>query len=71
MRLMLGRDNEPFSDLDKIEILSDNQERLIVKAFEYQHVFNNWDDPNYVVPEHLRGRPVSEVFPDLDDDIPF
>lgn len=62
---------EPFSTLDKMEILSDNQERLAGRVYEYQHVFDNWDNPDYVVPEHLRPRPVSEVFPDLDDDIPF
>lgn len=52
-----------FSSLEKIEILSDNQDRL---RGDYQEVFNNFDDPDYVAPRR-------EVvwFDATDDDIPF
>jgi hypothetical protein len=56
--------HEPWSDLDKTEILCDNQDRL---RGEYQEVFNNFDNPNYVAP-----KPEKVVLPsDWDDDIPF
>jgi hypothetical protein len=53
----------PHSSLEKVEILSDNQDRL---RGEYQDVFDNFRNPNYVAPKR---EPV--VFHDMDDDIPF
>jgi hypothetical protein len=52
-----------WSKLDIDEILCDNQDRL---RGDYQEVFNNFDNPNYVAPKR---EPV--VFHDMDDDIPF
>jgi hypothetical protein len=54
---------EPWSELSKTEILCDNQDRL---RGEYQEVFNNFDNVDYVAPKR---EPV--VFADMDDDIPF
>jgi hypothetical protein len=56
----------PHSSLDKTEILCDNQDRLRCGAREYQDVFDNFHDENYVAPKR---EPV--VFADMDDDIPF
>ena len=57
----------PHSSLDKVEILCDNQDRLrSVPHYEYQEVFNNFDNPDYVAP-----KPKPVVFYDMDDDIPF
>ena len=53
----------PHSSLEKVEILSDNQDRL---RGEYQDVFDNFRNPNYVAPKR---EPV--VFHDMNDDIPF
>ena len=53
----------PHSSLEKVEILSDNQDRL---RGEYQDVFDNFRNPNYVAPKR---EPV--MFHDMDDDIPF
>lgn len=52
-----------FSSLEKIEILSDNPDRL---RGDYQEVFNNFDNLDYVAPRR-------EVvwFDATDDDIPF
>jgi len=56
-----------YSSLDKVEILTDNQDRLRCRwTSDYQEVFNNWDNPNYVAP-----KPEPVVFDDMDDDIPF
>jgi hypothetical protein len=52
-----------WSKLDIAEILCDNQDRL---QGDYQEVFNNFHNPDYVAP---RREPV--VFHDMDDDIPF
>jgi hypothetical protein len=52
-----------WSKLDIDEILCDNQDRL---RGDYQEVFNNFDNPNYVAPNR---EPV--VFHNMDDDIPF
>ncbi len=59
---------EPFSSLDKMEILCDNQDRLRSSDWSggYQEVFNNFDNPDYVAP-----KPKPVVFDDMDDDIPF
>jgi len=58
----------PHSSLDKVEILCNNQDRLRSSDWngEYQEVFNNFHDENYVAPKR---KPV--VFADMDDDIPF
>jgi hypothetical protein len=57
-----------YSSLDKIEILCDDQDRLrSVPWYEYQEVFNNFDNPAYVAP-----KPEPVVYPaSWDDDIPF
>ena len=53
-----------FSSLEKIEILTDNQDRL---RGDYQEVFNNFDNPDYIAP-----KPKKFVQPaSWDDDIPF
>jgi len=54
----------PWSELEETEILCDNQDRL---RGEYQEVFNNFCDPNYVAP-----KPKKFEYPACwDDDIPF
>ena len=55
--------DRPWTNLDMTDILSDNQDRL---RGDYQEVFDNFDNPNYVAP---RREPM--VFDDMDDDIPF
>ena len=59
---------EPFSSLDKTEILCDNQDRLRSGDWSggYQEVFNNFNNVNYVAP-----KPKPVVFDNMDDDIPF
>ena len=60
---------EPFSSLDKMEILTDNQDRLRSSDWygEYNEVFANFSNPNYVAPKQ---QPVK--YPsNWDDDIPF
>jgi hypothetical protein len=56
-----------FSSLDKVEILSDNQDRLRSSDWngEYNEVFANWHNPDYVAP-----KPKLVEYP-WDDDIPF
>ena len=61
-----GAPSGDFSSLDKVEILTDNQDRLRCGAGEYQTVFDNFDNPDYVAPEYKKA-----VFDDMDDDIPF
>ncbi len=57
-----------YSSLDKVEILCNNQDRLrSVPWYEYQEVFNNFDNLNYVAP---KPKPV-EYPASWDDDIPF
>ena len=54
----------PHSSLEKVEILSHNQDRL---RGEYQEVFDNFHNPDYVAP-----LPKRFVSPDVwDDDIAF
>ena len=56
--------DEPWTNLDDTEILSDNQDRL---RGHYQDVFWNFHDPNYVAP-----KPKKVELPDSwEDDIPF
>lgn len=52
----------PWSNLDKVDILSDNQDRL---GGDYNDVFANWDNSNYVHPKR------DEVLEYDDDDVPF
>lgn len=61
-RITVRHPTEPFSTLDQIEILCDNQDRL---RGDYQDVFANYHDVNYKGPE-LKPFPA-----DWDDDIPF
>ena len=55
--------DRPWTNLDKTEILCNNQDRL---RGDYQEVFNNFGNPDYVAPQR-------EVvwFDATDDDIPF
>jgi len=55
-----------FSDLDKIEILCTNQDRLRCRYRDYQDVFNNFSNAEYVAPVHKEVK-----FDNMDDDIPF
>jgi hypothetical protein len=55
-----------FSNLDKVEILCDDQDRLRCGCGGYQEVFNNFGNPGYVAP-----KPPVVRFDDMDDDIPF
>jgi hypothetical protein len=64
---------EPWSNLDKTEILCDNQDRLRTTGWYsdvdrgYQAVFDNFHNPDYVAP-----KPKKVVLPaSWDDDIPF
>jgi hypothetical protein len=52
----------PHTDLDKVEILCDNQDRL---RGPYTTVFENFDNPEYVAP---KPKPLPDYW---DDDIPF
>jgi hypothetical protein len=52
-----------FSSLEKIEVLTDNPDRL---RGNYQDVFDNFRNPDYVAPKREVVR-----FDDMDDDIPF
>ena len=52
----------PFSSLDKVQIICTDQKRLRSHPWDYQDVFNNFDNPNYVGPE---PKPIPEDF--LDD----
>jgi hypothetical protein len=64
--------DNPWSSLDKTEILCDNQDRLRTTGWYsdadkgYQAVFDNFHNPDYVAPKRE-----SVVFHDMDDDIPF
>jgi hypothetical protein len=53
-----------FSSLKKIEILTDNQDRL---RGDYQTVFDNFNNPNWIAPR----REKATLPPDWDDDIAF
>lgn len=56
--------DRPWTELEKTEILTNNQDRL---RGGYQDVFNNFHDPNYVAPKPKKV----ELPADWDDDIPF
>lgn len=64
-RITVDHPMEPFSTLDQIEILCDNQDRLRCNYKDYQDVFNNFHDVNYNGPK-FGPLPVAK-----DDDIPF
>lgn len=53
-----------YSSLDLVEVLCDNPDRL---RGDYQTVFNNFDNPNYVAPMPKK----IELPSSWDDDIPF
>lgn len=56
-----------YSSLDKVEVLSDNQDRLRCGRDEYNDVFANFHNPDYVAP-----KPKKVVLPSYrDDDVPF
>lgn len=59
-----------YSDLGITEILTDNQDRLrcdFTVFGDYNTVFDNFDNPNYVAPEYKQHA----NFDNMDDDIPF
>lgn len=56
---ILGSPSGDFSDLEINEILCSNQDRL---RGNYQDVFNNFDNPEYVAP-----MPKKVKFDDMDD----
>ena len=55
----------PWTSLDKLEILCDNQDRLRFPDSKYMDVFHNFDNPDYIAPKH------NIVEFGYDDDIPF
>lgn len=58
----------PWTELDKTEILCDNQDRLrSIPWYDYQTVFDNFDNPNYVAPKQDKYFVPSW----WEDDIPF
>ena len=68
---VFGSPGGDFSSLDKIEILTDNQDRLrcdFTKFGDYNTVFANFDNIEYVAPAYKYTK---EDFADMDDDIPF
>jgi hypothetical protein len=60
---------EPYSSLDKVEILCNNQDRLRSSDWSggYQEVFNNFHNETYMAP---KPEPV-KLPAGWDDDIPF
>jgi hypothetical protein len=64
---------EPFTSLDKVEILCDNQDRLRTTGWYsdadkgYQKVFDNFHNPDYVAPKEKKV----QLPEDWDDDIAF
>lgn len=56
--------DRPWTELNTTEILSDNPNRL---RGEYQTVFDNWHNPNWVAPVCE----TATLPPEWDDDIPF
>jgi hypothetical protein len=64
---VFGCPSGDWSDLGVTHILSEDQHRLRGKdSWDYQTVFDNWDNPNYVGPEWITPH-----WPDMDDDIAF
>lgn len=62
---IFGCPSGEYSSLEKVEILSDNQDRL---RGEWSSVFENFHNPDYISP--LPNRPMIN-FDDMNDDIPF
>ena len=60
---VIGSPGGDWTSLEKMEILTNNQDRL---RGDYQDVFDNFDNPDYVAPKREVVR-----FDDMDDDIPF
>ncbi len=56
--------DRPWTELEKTEILTNNQDRLRGK---YRDVFQYFQDPNYIAPTPKKV----ELPADWDDDIPF
>jgi len=65
---IFGCPSGDYTSLGNVEIICDNQLRLrSAPYYDYQTVFNNFDNVDYVGPE-----PAKYIeFDDLDDDIPF
>ena len=64
---VLGNPCGSWSSLDVTHILTEDQDRLRGNnSWDYQTVFNNFDNPAYVGPEWEKV-----VYNDMDDDIPF
>ena len=63
---VVGCPSGPFSSLDRLTILSDNQDRL---RGNYRDVFDNFDDAAYVAPLDTFTRKQFDI--ELDDDIAF
>ncbi len=55
--------SNPWTSLEKTEILTDNQDRL---RGNYTEVFNNFQNPDYIAP-----MPKPFKWTNMDDDIPF
>ena len=65
---IFGPPGGDYTSLDKAEIICDNQDRLrSIPHYDYQTVFNNFGNPDYVAPKPTKYIDMS----DLDDDIPF
>lgn len=54
-----------------VEILCDDQNRLRSKVGDYNSVFDNFHDPNYVAPEPYKKRYTELLRDYYDDSIPF
>lgn len=64
-KVTVWQPDHPWTDLSHTEILSDNQDRL---RGDYNDVFNNFDNPDYVAP--IAPKYQSNI--DWgDDDLPF
>ena len=70
--ITIHRPWQPFTSLEKVEILCDNQDRLRSSGWSggyhsYQEVFDNFHNPDYVVPKPKKAK-LPESW---DDDIAF
>lgn len=66
-RITVWSPYEPWTDLEEVEILTQNQDRLRCQNVDYEEVFSNFSNPNYVAPK----LPFQDVPDTWDDDIPF
>lgn len=57
-RITVNHPCEPFSTMERFEILCDNQDRLRCNYRDYQDVFNNFHNVDYKGPEvkHIVNR---------------